>query len=210
MTFGEMQQFLHDELGPHSTDAALSRRIRSALNAEYRILRSMRNWAWLQSTGTIALTSATEGSDLPSGTRGIASVNLASNGMELPWRPMKLDAMERGALTYRSRGTPETWDMWGGQLYTSPLPSGSDTLNLQVLLSDTDMVLDADVPLFNADYHQVLVDGALARLTATDVYDRGIQVRAEKNYGRALRALMHTSPPAQPRILNVHWIVGQH
>lgn len=210
MTFGEMVTWLQDELGPHATDAAWTRKIKSAINSAYRTIRGMRNWQWLESTGSIAVTSSTVGATLPTGTRAIISVNLASNGMELGFQPMVLDAIQSGAPTYRDRGTPQTWDIFAGLLYTAPLPGGSDTLNLKVLVVASDLVLDADEPRFSADYHQVILDGALARLSASDVYDQGISREANRNYQRGLRGLMHTAPNQQPMIQNIHWIQGSH
>jgi hypothetical protein len=210
MTFGEMVTWLQDELGPQAQDAAWTRKIKGRINATYRTLRGMRNWQWLESSKAIAVTASTTAIDLPTGTRAIVSVNLASNGMELSHKPMALEAMENGAPTYRSRGTPLTWDTWAGQLYVAPLPGGDDTLNVKTLVIADDLVQDTDEPLFSEDYHQVILDGALVRLAASDVYDTGIARAAERNYARGLRGLMHTAPPAQPMTHNIHWIQGKH
>ncbi len=204
-----VQQCL-DRMGVRASNVNLRRQILAQINAENRMVCAKRNWHWLMKQGTVALTSTTVGADLPDDCRSVVYVALRSTGSVLPFRRFDVEAVWASDNAYRSRGPAESWQQIGRYIFTAPLSNGADTLDIWYYCIAPELTLDADEPIFAADYHQILVEGAMSRLSAQDTFDPSIMQMARANRNELMQAMMHTSHATGPILRNVPNLGMQH
>jgi hypothetical protein len=173
--------------------------IKAAANAEYRTVCAERHYRFLAKTGTATLSATGVGAALPTDFRSILLASLASTGSILEPKHFAFDAIESGDPAYQYRGTPAGFDIFkaatGWEIVTQPLSGWADTVNLWYIATPARLVQNTDVPIFQEDYHGILVEGAIVRLAASDSFDQSIQGCARKERDRLIGALMFTSPP---------------
>ena len=197
MTFSEITEEIRDRLGMPSS-ATHTRMIHAAINAEYRATCGERNYRFLMKTGTATLSATAIGAALPSDFRSCLLACLASDGTLLTPQHFAMDAVINGDPAYQDRSTPVSFDIFkatvGFEIVTQPLSFQADTVNLWYIATPAKLVQNADTPIFQEDYHGILVEGGIARACAADSFDPGIAASARKERDRLIAALMYASP----------------
>lgn len=147
------------------TDTDAQQRV--AVNSVYRRINGMRRWPYLERRSTALLTTANQ--------PNVSLINFPA----LMW----IDAVrlkqgtEDFTLTYRApqelredqaywpdAGVPDHWTQAAGELVLWPTPSAAYTVVLDYTTTPADLTLDADVPVFDSTYHDLLVWGAVVEL----------------------------------------------
>jgi hypothetical protein len=210
MTFVEIIEEIRDRLGM-PTSATHTRMIKAAVKAEYRAACAERNYRFLVKTGTVALTAIGTSFALPVDFRSCALAALLSNSAVLRPQHFLLDAMTNGNPATRPRGVPTSYDVFKAGLGTGfvmvpqPLPLVADTVHLWYIATPADLALNADVPIFQSDFHGILVEGGLMRLGAADSFDANIAAVARAERDRLVAGLMIASPVLPTEEVGGEW-----
>jgi len=194
---GEIVEEVRDRLDIPTTSTH-TRMIKAAINAEYRATCGERNYRFLMKTGTAALSATGIGGPLPADFRSCLLAGLDSNGIILTPQHFAMDAIINGDPNYQYRGTPASFDIFkatvGFEIVTQPLSSQADTVNLWYIATPAKLVANSDTPIFQEDFHGILVEGACARIMSSRNLDPGLQASARRERDRLIAALMYASP----------------
>lgn len=124
-------------------------------------------WPFKRSHATVSITAGQRASSaLSNGVWRVESVLDATNDTRLTPLRSRSD-LARIDPSEASTGPPQHYRLFGNVIEVWPTPETTTSLKVDVLLQATD--LDAsDSPAFPAQYHRMLVDGALASAYADD------------------------------------------
>lgn len=147
------------------TDTAAEQK--TAVNSVYRRIHGMRRWPYLERRST-ALTTSTGQSNvtlaaLPN-LMWIDAVRIeqGTERFDLHYaHPQELRDYQTG---WQDSGCPTHWTEAAGELVLWPTPEAQDTIVLDYTTTPADLALDADVPVFDSTFHDVLVWGAVVEL----------------------------------------------
>ena len=218
MNKGEMVTQCLDRMGAgRQSNTRLTAKIDAQLNAAYGTLCGRQHWPWLRMRTTVAVTPTTVWVPFPTTTKAGVTVQaitrvqfcvLASSGAPMHPRPEMIDAIATGEWArLGSRSTPSAWCTCKGEdglkdeLLFMPLPASTDTVYLWGLRSFASLKLveDTDVPVFDEEYHQYIVEKAMGSLGAMDgTFDPAVAQMAVGEAGLIYRDLMHTSVTRMP------------
>jgi hypothetical protein len=225
MNTGEMIDQCLDRLGAgRQSNSRLTSKILAQLNAAYSTLCGMQNWYWLRARTTIDFVANDAYLALPTTTRGGVTVNAVSRvlfvtlqdlGRVLRYEAEFNDLVEAGStLGLRGTGTPESWcvtmdaDGVTKAILLIPQPGYADTAIVYYLRSfaSLKLIANTDVPAFDEEYHQYIVEKAMSLLTSMDAtFDGQVGATCRKEAGLIYRAMMHTHVKAQPVFNPRHW-----
>lgn len=225
MNTGEMIDQCLDRMGAgRQSNTRLTAKILAQLNAVYATLCGMQNWEWLKARTTLAIAATDDYIALPTVVKAGATVNAASRvrfvvldstGTPLQHNPEFIDLIETGSsLAMRGTGTPREWCVTVGgdgvtkELLLIPMPGAADNAHVWYLRSFASLKLVelTDVPVFDEEYHQYLVERAMMVLAAADgTFDPQVAAMARAEAKDIYAAMMHTSQKAQPPFRHLRW-----
>lgn len=163
MTLAELRTSLQDK--GYGTDTA-SQQTRM-LNGVYRRIAGEHRWPWLErqsSALTAAVSNQTVSLAAITALMWVDAVRLEF-GTEYPELEY-IDPQSHRDLYHQSRdtGTPRYWTEQFGELRLWPVPDQAYTVVLDYMTTPDDLSLDADIPLFDSTFHDVLVWGAVSSM----------------------------------------------
>jgi len=211
MNLGEMVQMGLDRLGVRATDTTVVRMLKANANAEYDAIKRKRQWDWLEKWADppIAITGTSTRIALPSDCRGVKYLFLNGYGV-LTWKMSPLREIQGGIPSVASRGIPVNWDTVAGSLVLNPYSSIAGTLDMLYYRIIPQMVLNSDEPVFAADYHGIIADGMLARMSSEDSYDESIARQARRDRDEGLADMIFTAAQAQPAPMQLGYLEGEN
>jgi len=222
---GEMIDQCLDRMGAgRQSNTRLTAKILAQLNAVYATLCGMQNWEWLKARASLATTESGTYIALPTVVKAGVTVNavsrvlfvvLDSTGVPLQYKPEFIDLVQEGtSLALRGPGGPRYWCVTTGtdgvtkELLIIPIVGAVDSLTVWYLRSFSSLKLVelTDVPAFDEEYHQFLVERAMTVLAAADgTFDPQVAGMAQREAFEIYRAMMHTSRKGQPPIRSLRW-----
>lgn len=133
------------------------------LNTRYRrALGSSPDWPWKRVHKTnLTISANARSATLPTGSWRVESVVDFTNFT--PLRP--LDGTTAPALidpAEDASGAPTWYRVYGNAIEVWPKPDTNITLHVDILINAVDLSADGDFPVFPPEYHDLLVEGALA------------------------------------------------
>jgi len=163
MNLGELRTSLQDK--GYATDTAASQT--RMLNSIYRRIAGEHRWPWLDRQSTALATVAGNQSVTLTAVTSLMWVDAVrlEYGTEYPEvKFLAPQALRDMAHVDRSTGTPRFWTEEFGELRFWPTPDKAYTVVLDYMTTPPDLAVDADIPLFDSTYHDVLVWGAIAEM----------------------------------------------
>jgi len=209
MNLGEIVQRGLDRIGVRATNTTVVRMLKAAANAEYDAIRRKRQWDWLEKWAAIAITATDTNIALPDDCRGVKYVFLEGYGV-LKWKSSPLREIKGGIPSVASRNIPTSWDTVAGSLVLNPYSSIAGTLNVLYYRVIPQLVLNSDEPVFAEDYHSIIVDGMLARMSSEDSFDPSIVQQARKDRDEGMADMIFTSAQSQPSPQQLGYLEGEH
>ena len=218
MTTGEMIDQCLDRMGAgRQSNTRLTSKILAQLNAAYATLCGLQKWDWLKARTTIDFTETDTYLALPTTELAGATVQLVSRvefvalqdyGIPLAYNAEFVSVIQEGITPeFQARGVPRTWCMTSGtdgstkELMLLPLPAIADTAIVWYFraVASLRLIQTDDVPAFDAEYHQYLVEKAMSVLAPMDgIYDPQVAGAARQEAMLIYRAMLHSHAKAQP------------
>lgn len=132
------------------------------VNARYRAVgASSPYWPWKEAQSTaLAVTAGSRGPTLPTDGWRVLAVYNNTEGVVI--RPMDGVALHFSSFADSDSGTPQFYRVRNNVLELWPKSDIARTLHVTYLAPLTALSADGDLPIFPSDYHDLLVEGALA------------------------------------------------
>lgn len=147
------------------TDTAAEQKI--AVNSVYRRIHGMRRWPYLERSST-ALTT-TIGQETVSLVTlpnlmwvDAVRLRLGTEAFEVDY--LQPQELRRESVLDADAGMPRYWTEAAGEIHLWPTPEAAYTIELDYTTTPADLAADADVPVFDSTYHDLLVWGAVVEL----------------------------------------------
>lgn len=138
------------------------------VNTAYRRVQSAEAlWPWRELTSTtLTVVAATRSIALPIDAWRVLSVYNSTDTIKL-W-PFEGTVEQLRQWDQTETGTPIQYRILNDLLQVYPIPTGSTVLTVEYLGRAADLSGDSDLPVFPSQYHDILVEGALADAYADD------------------------------------------
>lgn len=132
------------------------------VNDAYQDMLARCTWfPWNEASSTVTVNAGTRSTALPADVWQILSVWDSVNFMPL----VPLEGRGQVYQIYPTQteiGVPQHYRMFGRVLQVFPLPQSNVPYTVEYVLRPSDMVADADLPVFPPQYHSCLVSKAVA------------------------------------------------
>jgi hypothetical protein len=163
MNLSELRTAVKDRGYDGAPDAMIDR----LLNSAYRRIAGQRRWSWLERLDTAQSAIASNPSVSLVGIPALMWVDAVRLEPDTNWRQLEyLPPQELRKLEQRdgTAGRPCYWTEAFGELRLWSRPDAAYTLSIDYITTPTDLVSDADTPLFDSTFHDILVWSACMEL----------------------------------------------
>lgn len=163
MNLGQLRTALQTK--GYGTDTATAQT--AMLNSVYRRVAGLHRWPWLE-VQDVSITTTVGDSDYSlAALTTLAHIDAVriEKGTDRPeleyLEPQDFRDLEH---VDRDNGVPLYWTYAASELRLWPAPDQAYTVTIDYIKRTTDLSADADSPLFDSQYHDVLVWGAIAEM----------------------------------------------
>jgi len=133
------------------------------VNACYRRINGAEPlWPWRETTTTtLTIAAETRSATLPTDVFRVVSAFNSTNKSKLtPTEGIAEHLFQWASQT--EDGVPVQYRVFNNQFQVYPLPTILTTFTIEYLVRPADLGADGDIPVFPSEYHDLLVEGALA------------------------------------------------
>lgn len=175
------------------------------VNEAYRrVLGATPFWPWNKGNRTTLTFAAGDNTEtLPTDSWRITAVFNNTDGIVMRQETGYISYRERFPFGSDSPGVPTEWQQFGHTLEVYPFPAVSTSVIVDYTLAPSAMSADGDLPVFPAQYHDVLVEYALAQAYQDDgAFDQAQahEQRAQAIVKEMMMALLQGTGDHYPQI----------
>lgn len=124
-------------------------------------------WPWFEATSSVTVSANSHTAALPTNVVRVSSVLNDTDDIRMrPYEGASEHVADDPADTWT--GPPTYYRVYGTTLYVYPKPTASTSVKLEYTVSSSELSSDSDLPPFPAEFHRILVVGALAKAYEDD------------------------------------------
>lgn len=161
----------------------------SWINTAYQDVAGRARWRWTEGISTVTTTGGLPTTTLPTSLY-FGDLRSITSGLATPYYINNKSEMDDLHLrTGLVNGTPQAYTILGPVIYWYPIPNAVYSYRLYVWNAPTLLAADGDTPTLPANFHQVLVLGAMMLASMRD-HDTGRAQFYEGRYERMIQQMI--------------------